>query len=52
MAWGYVSARRRDLAPLEIFGYWRDEAGDGGYHVDPERGVESLRFLWELVAVP
>jgi hypothetical protein len=51
MARSYESARRRGFAPLEIFGYWRDEVGDGGYRVDPERGVESLRLLSELVAV-
>lgn len=51
MARSYESARRRGFTPAEILGYWRDEAGHNGYHVDPERGAESLRLLSELVAV-
>ncbi|HEX6230263.1 MAG TPA: hypothetical protein VF029_00955 [Actinomycetota bacterium] len=51
MARSYESARRRGFTPVEIFWYWRDDADDGGYHVDPERGAESLRLLSELVTV-
>lgn len=50
MARSYESARRRGFTPVEIFGYWRGATDGDGYHVDPERGAESLRLLSELVA--
>ncbi|HZD16528.1 MAG TPA: hypothetical protein VE669_00145 [Actinomycetota bacterium] len=51
MARSYESARRRGFTPGEIYAYWRDAADGDGYHVDPERGAESLRLLSQLVTV-
>lgn len=51
MARSYESARRRGFTPAEISAYWREAADGDGYHVDTERGAESLRLLSELVAV-